>query len=143
MHITYNLTLHFVRLNGLITILIARELKQLLYANFVYLDGRLYEWYIENAQTELMNYQFLSLIKCKQGFHNLISMPLKIKSRMSPPSIGQFTPCPTSTNTLTYTLTNGAHHLSLSTAAKKRATYIQFPPHTPLHSYSHFSLLWP
>jgi hypothetical protein len=40
----------FVCLNGLITILTTRELKQL-YAKFVYLDGQLYEWYLKSAQT--------------------------------------------------------------------------------------------
>jgi hypothetical protein len=92
----------------------------------------------KNAQTEWMNFLFLS--KCTQGFHNLIPIPLMIKSRRSPPSTGQFT-LPAETLPYTYPHKWGLSPLTFywpSTGAKRRATCMQFPPQ-PLFALIHNS----
>lgn len=107
-------------------------IKQFLYANFVYLDNWLSKWYLKGAQTEWINFLFLSFMKCTQGFHNLKPMPLRIKSRQCPPSTGQFT-LPAETLPYIYPHKWGLSPLTFywpSTGAKRRATYMQFPPQT-------------
>lgn len=128
--VTNNLTLDFVCLNGLIMIPTIGELKYLLQAKFVYLHGRLYEWYIKSASKERNKFLFLSFMKCIWNFHILLSMPLMIKGRKFPPSTSQFI---TPVETLPHTYLH-KWGLSLfmfyrsSTRAQKRATDMQFFP---------------
>ena len=112
----------------------------MLYANSVYLDVWLYEWYLKNVQTEWINFLFLSFMKCTQGFYILIPMSLRIKSKRSPPSTGKFT-LPAETLLYIYPHKWGLSPLTFywpSTRAKRRATCMQFPPQ-PLFTIIHNS----